>query len=931
MIFRIKNSLALLLALLSFSLHAQQLDKPIMPKDFASGMLNNGMHYFVLHNEEPKERASFYFAQNVGSVLENDSQRGLAHFLEHMAFNGTQNFKDKEMLEFLERNGMKFGSEINAFTSFDETVYNINQVPVTQEKVLDSVLLILHDWSGYLSLTDEEIDNERGVINEEWRTRNTAGFRANSKIWTEGYMADSKYGDRMPIGLMEIINNFDYKELRDYYSRWYRPDQQAVIVVGDIDVKQMEAKIKQVFGSIPLKKDLPERPVFDLPITDDFVYIKATDKELGEPSLQYFVKRTPQELGLTEGMKADLTANLASYILNNRFSELILEENSPVLGVSFGVSEFIRPLEILNLSARPKKDSLLSALGFMVREYERFAQYGATEGELKRAKAAFKTNIESASSNIAKRSNDSYAGEIYQDFFKGLPVVDYRWSLDYQLQVVEELTNQSIIDLLSRFEGNKGRGVGITGNDTNTYPSEQEIEDTLNAVNAEELTVFVEEGSDKQLINTDLAGSKILKTAPVEGIDAKQYTLANGLKLVLYPTDFDKEQVFMSAFSPGGSSQLSEAELPNTIIASYLVSQSGLGDLNKIELQKLLAGTETSLGVAINAYSETLSGNSKTQDLETLFKQIYLQFTAPRFDEQAYAIIKQNLETNLIAKEKRVTSAFQDSLALASTGHSKRSILFDQALIDAVSLEGATQVYKDRISNASDFTFVFVGDFKDDQLLELAKKYLGSIPGTQNQESVINHQMHPQPGKTPVHLNQAMETPQATISVSFSGPMEYTKENNLKLYVIAQLLDKRYMERIREEEGGSYGVSTSGSVGSLPEGNFDLSVGFNCNPDKADDLLEIVYAELEKMKTTIDLEELAEIKRNYEKQISENQRNNGYWLSNITANLERGQAISDEAGNIARMNAINPEELKETVKKITKNPAIIEGLLMPED
>tara|TARA_B100002049_G_scaffold216066_1_gene181812 strand:+ start:10487 stop:13282 length:2796 start_codon:yes stop_codon:yes gene_type:complete len=930
MIYRAKNSFIVLLALLSLNLIAQQETQPIPPQDFASGVLGNGMHYYIFHNEEPKERASFYFAQNVGSVLENDNQQGLAHFLEHMAFNGTQNFKNKGMLEFLERNGMKFGSEINAFTSFDETVYNINQVPVKREKVLDSVLLILHDWSGYLSLTDQEIDNERGVINEEWRTRNTAGFRANSKIWTEGYMANSKYANRMPIGLMDVVNNFKYDELRDYYERWYRPDQQAIIIVGDVNVNQMQAKIKGIFEPIPLKNNLPERPEFKLPITDDFVYIKATDKELGEPNLQYFLRRTPQKYEVTEELEANLTLGLTSYILNNRFSELILKENSPVLGVNFGVNEFIRSLEILNLQARPKKDSLLSALSFIVKEYERFAQYGATTGELNRAKSAYKTNLESAKSNIAKRSNDSYAVEIYQDFFKGISVVDYAWSLDYQLKILEQIDNQSILDLLYRFQGDKGKGVGITGSDAKIYPDKHKINQVLQEVDQDKLEPFIEERSNKELVNIPLEQAEIISKDPIKGIDAYKYTLSNGLEVVLYPTDFDKEQVFMSAFSPGGTSQLSQSELANTFIASYLVTQSGLGDLNKIDLQKLLAGTETSLGVSINAYDETLKGSSKTKDLETLFKQIYLQFTGPRFDEQAYAIIKQNLATNLIAKEKRVTSVFQDSLTLAATGYSKRTVLFDQQLIDAVSLEGAKQVYKDRISNASDFTFVFVGDFDSEALLELAKKYLGSIPGTQKQESVIDHGIEPQPGLNKVHMNQVMETPQATVSVKFSGDMPYSKENNLKLYIIAQLLDKRYMERIREEEGGSYGVRTSGGVDHQPKGRFNLNVSFNCNPEKAKDLLAIVYSELEKLKTNIDLEELTEIKNNYEKKVSENQRDNGYWLNNLTSNLERKDAVSDQAGSIARMKGIDQSELKETVKIVTKNPAIIEGLLMPK-
>tara|TARA_B100001179_G_C18601398_1_gene410544 strand:- start:1963 stop:4170 length:2208 start_codon:yes stop_codon:yes gene_type:complete len=733
----------------------------------------------------------------------------------------------------------------------------------------------------------------------------------------------------MPIGLMEVVNNFEYNELRDYYKRWYRPDQQAVVVVGDVDVKELEAKIKKVFSSIPLKKDLPERPVFDVPITADFVYINSTDKELGEPSFQYFVKRTPLDLSVVEEIKEGITGGFASYILNNRFSELILEENCPVLGVSFGVQEFVRPVEILSLYATPKKDSLLSGLEYIVTEYSRFAEFGATPGELARAKAAFKTSLESSKANIAKRSNDSYAGEIYQDFFDKETVTDYAWKLDYQLSLLDKVTNESILEYLKRFKGDKGRGVSIVGSDTNIYPDQEAIETALDQVEAKKLTPFEETTSDKKLINTALEGSPVTKTEAIEGIDAKLYTLANGLKLALYPTDFDKEQVFMTAFSPGGSSLLSVEELPNTFVASYLVGQSGLGDLNKIELQKLLAGTETSLGASINAYSESLNGSSKTKDLETLFKQIYLQFTAPRFDEQAFEIIKQNLATNLIAKEKRVTSAFQDSLTLASTGHSKRSVLFDQKLIDDVSLAGAAKVYRERISNANDFTFVFVGDFEEKELLDLATKYLGSIPSTSKTEEAVDHHMRPAQGKTPVHLTKEMETPQTTINVSFNGDMEYSKKNNLELYVLSQLLDKRYMERIREEEGGSYGVRVGGSVSWEPVGNYNLSVSFNCNPDKADDLLKIVYAELKKMETSIDAEELTEIKSNYKKGVSENQRQNGFWLRNIANNLQKGTPVSDEADSIALIETITVANLKATAALINSNAAIIEGVLMP--
>ena len=508
-------------------------------------------------------------------------------------------------------------------------------------------------------------------------------------------------------------------------------------------------------------------------------------------------------------------------------------------------------------------------------------------------------------------------------------MTDYGWSLDYQLDLLDKVTNAEILNYLKRFEGKKGRGVAIVGSDSNIYPTQEEIETVLAQVAEKNLTAYEESASEKELINTSLEGSPVAKTEAIEGINANLYTLVNGLKLALYPTDFDKEQVFMTAFSPGGNSALSVEELPNTFIASYLVSQSGLGELDKIELQKLLSGTKTSLGVTIGDYSESLSGNSKTKDLETLFKQIYLQFTAPRFHAQAFEILKQNIATNLIAKQKNVSSDFQDAIQLATSGNSERAILFDQKLLDAVSLKGAEKVYRDRISNAGDFTFVFVGDFDEKELLEMATKYLGSIPGTTETEKALNHYMRPAKGTTQVHMTKEMETPQATINVIFNGDMEYSKKNNLQLYILSQLLDKRYMERIREEEGGSYGVRVGGSVNWEPTGNYDLSVSFNCNPNKADELLKIVYAELKKMETSINASELAEIKSNYKKSISESQTNNGYWLRNIANNLEKGLPVSDQTGSVALIESITAKDLMETVALINTDPAIVEGELMP--
>ncbi|RAV29379.1 M16 family metallopeptidase [Sinomicrobium soli] len=900
------------------------------PANLVSGKLANGMHYYIMHNEEPKNRASFYFAQNVGSILEEDHQQGLAHFLEHMAFNGTQNFRDKGMLEYLEKNGIKFGAEINAFTSFDETVYNINQVPVTNKQLMDSVLLVLHDWSGHLSLTDTEIDNERGVIREEWRSRNTAGFRASSKIWLDGLLVNSKYSERMPIGKMDIVNNFKYDELRDYYHRWYRPDQQAVIIVGDIDTGEMENKVKELFSSIPLKPGLPERPEFGLKINKDLIYINSSDRELGDPSVQYYIKRNTPDVSGTERIELETTRSFTQYIVNNRFSELKLNKESPVLNMYLSTQEFVRPLTVMNYVIQPKKDSLLPALQYAMTAYRRFGRFGATPSEIDRARASLRSSLESSLKNRNKRNNDSYAKELYTAFFRGEPVADYAWELNYKLKFLDKITNEDILGFLGAFHGSEGHVIGITGTDQYEYPDKGEIISFLEQAEKEQLHPFEDTVTDETLVDETIKEGNIVSSKDLEGINAKLYTLSNGLQLALFPTDFDKEKIYMQAFSPGGQSLLDEEELPHVFISSYLASQSGLGDTDYITLKKMLAGKQTSVNVSIDGFWETVKGFSVQQDLETLFKRIYLTFTRPRFDRSAFERIKLSMTSNLNSKNNDVSSAFKDSLTMAANGYSTRQILFDQQLIDNVSLEGAASVFASRITNAGDFIFVFVGDFDEKKLLELARKYLGSLPSGEK-EQYVDHHMFPQKPMTRIHLKKEMETPQSTVYVSLIGKMPYSREKAMEIYSIGQLLKKKYMDRIREEEGGSYGVSAGASLRTVPVGNYKLTVSFKCNPDKVDKLLAIVYEELDRLSEEVDKEDLAEVKSNLKKNILENQDKNSYWLRKITSSLQNGIPITGKEESIALVNDISPEHIMTVAGKIKENGNIVEGVLQPED
>ncbi|RAV28949.1 M16 family metallopeptidase [Sinomicrobium soli] len=907
-------------------------DKGEVPFDpsVRHGVLPNGMTYYIKHNEEPKERASFYFAQNVGSILEKESQRGLAHFLEHMAFNGTEHYPEKSMLQYLEKNGIKFGAEINAFTSFDETVYNISKVPVTNRKLLDSTLLVLHDWSGYLSLTDEEIDAERGVINEEWRTRNTPSFRVAEKVWTRGILKGSLYGERMPIGLMSVVNNFEYDELRDYYRQWYRPDQQAVIVVGDVDVDDMEAKIKDVFSPVPLKKGLPERKPFSAKMNGDITFIESLDKEVGSTRIEFSVKNEARRLKGYDYLDDNLVKGIASYVLNNRFKEQTVKKTCPALSAGYSYSNFVRPLDVMGLAVQPKTDKELESFEFALTELLRFVRYGATDSELERAKLSIKNSNLSYLKNKDKISSDSYAESIYQHFFTGDPLPDVTWNVNYRVDRLETITNEDILNYMAGVYKKEDIVIAVKGTSDKTYPEKEQFVDIFNKVNAMKLEPYEDTVDDKPLIAETLEEQPVTGKTDIPGMDARKYELGNGARVVVFPTPYDKDKIYLSAYSPGGNSLLGKDLLPSANVATYVASQSGLGDFDEIELGKKLAGTNTSLGLDINELSESMSGQSTRSDLEVLFQKIYLSFEAPRFDREAYDLARERFSKSLEQKQKNKKSILQDSMSMALTSHNERTLLFTPEFIDEIDLGKIEKVYKERFQGIDDFTFVFIGDIDEAQLVELARKYIGNISAGKGKEDYVDHNYNPAKGKTVVRVTEEMETPQATVNVVYKGEMPYSYSNSIKVYMAGQLLQKSCHDVIREEEGGSYGVGASASLGDRPREAFSMSVGFDCNPEMADKLVQVVYNEIEKLTGTIDAEDFREVKESMIKSRKEAVNNNNYWMSVLSSHVFYGKEIHTLDDYINTVNAITAEDIKETVRNMEKKADIVEGVLLPK-
>ena len=910
------------------SVNAQESNEVPMDPAVRIGQLENGMKYYIRHNEEPKDRASFYFAQNVGSVLETESQRGLAHFLEHMAFNGLEHFEGKAMLEYLEKNGIRFGSEINAFTSFDETVYNVSSVPVHREQLLDSVLLVLKDWSNGLTLKDKDIDEERGVINEEWRSRNTPTLRSYFKIWEEGTLKGSKYAERFPIGLMSVVNNFEYDALRDYYKTWYRPDQQAVVVVGDIDVDQMEQKIKERFSSIPLRKDLPERAEFSVPMPGEFNYVEVVDSELGAPTLQFVLKLPHQDLPDHEQLDENLIGSVTRSIFAKRIKEMLTDVNAPALSVSFSYQNFVRPLDMLVLRVTPKEGQILEAMDFALKEMKRYIQHGATKGEIDRAVASMRTGIKNRDANKHKISNDQHANNLYRHFFNDGPLTSVSWYTEYALNRLEALNNEDIKGWLESHFDLSNAVVSVTGKGEEEYPEKADFEKMIEDFRALETEAYTDTYVDKPLIEDELKGAEITATEQLEALDARIYTLENGVRFVVYHTDHEKNRTRMRAYSPGGMSLLDKELLPAAQLTAAVSGQSGIGSFDINELNKKMQGKLANASLSLGSFSENINGHSQAADLEVMFQQIYLLFESPRFDEVALSLMKERMKKGIKAKEGNKQAMFRDSLQLASNNHHERVFFYDEEMIDNIDLETIKKVYEDRFSDISDFTFFFIGDFDEEKLKEYASLYLGSIKSNGKQETIVDHKMNPAEGKTLVHLQEELKTPQTTVNISLTHEMPFEVRNAVKNSIIAELLKKRYNATIREQEGGSYGVGVGSSVSRIPDERYGVSVSFNCNPEMSEKLVGIVYDEIARIQKQIHMADLEEVKMNMKKSRAEQLNSNSYWMGLLFSHVMYDNEILSQEAYEALIDSISADELQNFASYLSEAD-IVEGILDP--
>ena len=908
----------------------QQPQMPPIPTDpnVRIGKLENGLTYYIRHNELPEDRADFYIAQKVGSILEEENQRGLAHFLEHMCFNGTTNFPGKGIINWLETIGVRFGENLNAYTSIDETVYNINNVPVIRDGIVDSCLLILHDWANDLTLAEAEIDNERGVIHEEWRTGQGAMMRMYEQALPKAFEG-SKYGHRLPIGIIEVIDNFPYQALRDYYETWYRPDQQGIVVVGDIDVDKVEAKIKELFSPIQMPANAPERKYEQVPDNKEPIITIAKDKE--QPStIIYIWHKHPATPNEAKGNIGYLVQNymfsMISSMMHARLEELRQSANPPFIQAASGDSDFLlaKTTEAFVGMAVSKDDGIPTALSTLVREIERARKFGFTASEYARAKADYLLMLESAYKERDKMKNNQYVQEYIRHFIDNEPIPGIETEYALMNQLAPNIPVEAINSILPQLIKDENIVINIFGPDKEgmVYPTEAEILDILNKTKAEEITAYVDKVSDEPLMKEAPKAGKIVKTE--EGpFGSTALTLSNGVRVVLKTTDFKADEIRMRAFSPGGTSVFGTKEALQLKMLNSVAGLGGLGNFSNVDLEKVLAGKKATIGATVSGLSEGLNGSCSPKDLETLLQLAYLSFTAPRMDEEAFESFKQRTKASLANQEANPMTALTDTLQMEMYGDHPLAGRVKAEMIDQLDYNRIMEMYKDRFKEAGDFTFLFVGNINLEEAKPLIETYLGGLPTINRKENYQDIQLNIRKGTHKNLFEKQMETPKATVLNIISGNCEYNLKNDLLMTMLSQTMSMVYLETVREKEGASYGVSAFGQLSRGIKDEALFQIYFDTDPAKREKMEQIVMSELQKVAQEGPRpEHLAKVKEFLLKKHIEDAKENSYWLGQLNNYYWYKTDMNTDYEKL--VNNLTAEDVKNFTKALLDQGNIIE-------
>ena len=907
---------------------------PTDPK-LITGKLDNGITYYIRNNTEPANRAEIRLIINSGSILEDEKQRGLAHFLEHMAFQGTEHFEKQTIIDFMESIGMQMGSGINAATGLDETYYML-QLPTDNEINLATAFQILRDWATGIKFEPEEIESERKVVIEEWRMGQGASNRIQDKI-IPVILKDSLYAKRLPIGTLENLKNFSNDDLIRFYKDWYRPDLMAVIAVGDFDTAAVEKFIYGQFNSIPAPENPKERKTYMIPEHSETLFAIATDPELQATTVSIYHKFPNDYDWTVGGFRQRLVESLYNAMLNERFNELSVKTDPPFMEAASIRSSLVRPEGVYILRASVQETGIERGLETLLVESERVARYGFTPEELERKKKTYLRALDQIYVNRKNRTSSSHAAEMTRSYLTGESIPGAEFEVPLQRRFIEGISLDEVNQVGEKWISDSNRVIILTAPEKEglTIPTEADLKNILASATQKDITPYKPTIVEGLLLDTIPEGSNVIEERTLEG-GLIEWKLENGIKVVLKPTDFKKDEIMFVGFSPGGTSLVSDADYIPAKTAGSLITTSGLGKFNIMELQKKLAGKVANVTPQISDYSEGISGNGSTADLETIFQLIYLRITEPRADKIIFNIIKNQSQQIIQNRTASPSNVFNDTFKRLLYSDHPRQQPPTLEMLDKMDLDKSFAFYKDRFSDAGDFTFIFVGSMDLDKMKPLVETYLGALPSTGREENWKNLGIRATPRGIIKEIARAGKEPKSSTRIAFTGDFDgiYDIKERERFRVTVPLLQKRLHDLIRESMGGTYNISVNCALTWLPAGCYIVTIDFTSDPERVNELTEAIFSEIKSFKASGPAEnELADVKKAFLLTNETNLKQNAYWLGRLNSCYFAG--VHPDASQILlyadAVKAVNVKEAQDSFKRYYDFENYIQVTLLPEE
>ncbi|MFA6979661.1 MAG: insulinase family protein [Ignavibacteriaceae bacterium] len=924
------RSFLILGALLFSQIIIAQTEKLPVNPDVTIGTLKNGIHYYILQNKKPEKRAELRLVVNAGSVLENDDQKGLAHFVEHMAFNGTNHFKKNELINYLESIGVKFGPELNAFTSFDETVYML-QVPTDSQAIMQKAFLVLEDWAHGLAFDSTEIEKERGVITEEWRLGRGAQMRMLDKQLPILFK-DSKYADRLTIGDINIIKSFTHPTLISYYKDWYRPDLMAVVAVGDFDKAEIETLIKNHFENIEVPENERARELYPVPSQQGTRFAIASDKEAMYSSVALYYKQEPDAVTTVDDYRKTITYQLFGSMFNERLRELTQLADPPFAFAFAGRGRMVRTADVNFLQAMVKDNGIERGLEVLLREAERVRKHGFTQSELDRHKKNLLRQIEKQKDEKDKTESSSLIWQFVSNYLKGDPIPGIENTFALTNKLVPGITLEDVNKLSSELIKADNRVVLVNCPEKEgiKIPTEADLTAVLEKVGKEIVDAYKDKTLEQPLVKNLAAASPVISETKSEKLGTIEWKLANGIKVIVKPTDFKNDEITFSAFSPGGSSLVDDQTFKAANSAVDILGEAGLGDFSINELQKALAGKVASANPYIDNYSEGLNGACSPKDAETMFQLIYLKFTSPRLDTTSFQSYKAKMKAYLQNYSNEPRVAFNDTMMVTMASYHPRVQPWSLKRLDEMDLIKSFNFYRDRFADASDFTFVFAGNIDLLSFKPFVEKYLGSLPSLKRNETWKDIHVKAIETKIEKVVKKGIEQ-KSTVGISFPAPFEWNRSNEYLMESLIDVLNIRLREVVREDKGGTYGIGIYHQFYRIPTTKVTISINFGCDPKRVDELTTAVFNVIDSLKnfgTTP--ETLVKVKETQKRQREVKLKQNRFWVGVLSNYIMNDEDPMEMLKYDSWIEKLTNDDIKAYANKYLDMNKFVKVVLLPE-